>query len=119
MSERVTRWDVLGALVLSLLCVAYLARVDLLPPGPDTDYAEVGEGSDLDIQLEMAWVATSYGAGAVPWWDPYPDFGQPLIANAEAFVGHPGFVLGKRVGDPNAGVLWMYRVQLLVLFLGA
>ena len=108
---------VVGAGVLSLALVAYLGQVDLLPPGPTTDYTEVGEGSDLDIQLEMGTVAAGYDG--VPWWDPYPDFGQPLIANAEAFVGHPGFVLGKRPGDPHRGVLWMYRVQLLVLFLGA
>jgi hypothetical protein len=115
----VTRAQLAGALLVSVALTALLGRVQLLPPGPATDYAEVGEGSDLDIQLEMAWVASSYGPGSVAWWDPYPDFGQPLIANAEAFVGHPGFLLGGEEGDPQRGVLWMYRVQLLVLLLGA
>ena len=103
-------------LLVSLVLAVALSRVDLLPPGPTTDYSEVGEGSDLDIQLEMATVAASYG-GALPWWDPYPDFGQPLLANPEAFVGHPGFLLGA--GDPARGVRWIYGMQLLVLFLGA
>lgn len=114
-----TRKDLAVAFGVCLVAAALLGRVPLLPPGPGTDYTEVGEGSDLDIQLEMAWVAASYGAGSVAWWDPYPDFGQPLIANAESFAGHPGFMLGTRDGDPQGGVLWMYRIQLLVLMLGA
>ncbi len=113
------RKDLAVALGVCIVAAILLGRVPLLPPGPGTDYTEVGEGSDLDIQLEMAWVGASYGAGSIAWWDPYPDFGQPLIANAEAFVGHPGFLLGVRDGDPQGGVLWMYRVQLLVLLLGA
>lgn len=112
-----SRTEIAAALLVSLVIALALGRTDLLPPGPHTDYSEVGEGSDLDIQLEMAWVAARYDG--VPWWDPYPDFGQPLVANAEAFVGHPGFLLGKRGGDPQRGVRWMYSVQILVLMLGA
>ena len=114
----VPRRAALLAGVVAVALAGALGTTDLLPPGPHTDYAELGAGTDLDIQLEYAWAASDYPAWAIPHWDPHPDFGQPLFANPEAFVGHPAFVLGRAAGGPQTGLRWLYRMQIVILLLG-
>ena len=117
MDLRTGRPALVGAVLVAVLAAVLLSRTDLLPPGPHTDYSEIGEGTDLDIQLQYAWAAADYPVAAIPHWDPHPDFGQPLFANPEAFVGHPGFVLG-RGGGPQVGMRLLYGLQIVVLLLG-
>ena len=74
----------------------------------------------MDNQLEMGWAAADYGPWAIPHWDPAPDYGQPLFANPEGFISHPGFTVGVSLsGSPVHGLRVLYAVQVCVLLLGA
>jgi len=101
------------------VCAGVVLSATPLIPSDHTVPMVIGAGSDMDNQLEMGWAAIDYGPWGIPHWDPAPDFGQPLFANPEAFVSHPGFIVGAAISEsPLGGLRVLYAVQVAVLLLG-
>jgi hypothetical protein len=111
------RW-LIPALMAGLLACGWLLRSDFVPAGPLDPAPGFGAGSDWDVQ--WAAMETSRAArsrGALPHWDPFPDYGSPVLAHPESFVAHPAWLLGSRWG-PAAGLHVLLAWTLCTLFVG-
>ena len=111
------RW-LLPAVVLAGLACIWLLQTDFVPAGPSQPEPGFGAGSDWDLQwstLEAGRAAVS--AGELPHWDPFPDYGSPVLAHPEAFVAHPAWLLGAGHG-PATGLRLLQGTAIFVLFLG-
>jgi len=92
--------------------------VPRIPGVDDETGVSFAAGSDWDRQWEMAAVGSVYARrAAAPHWDPYAGGGSPLLANPEAFVMHPAFLLGARRG-PATGMRALMLSSWVALFVG-
>lgn len=111
------RW-LIPALLVAILATGWLCQTDFVPAGPTAAEPGFGPGSDWDLQWSTIEAGRSAASeGRVPHWDPFPDFGAPVLAHPESFVAHPAWMLGA-TGDASAGVRYLYMSALLALFLG-
>ena len=106
------------ATLCAVLILGWLAQGDFVPAGPDAADPGFGSGSDWDIQWASAEAArVALAAGELPVWDPFPDYGTPVLAHPEAFVAHPAYFVGALHSVPR-GLHWLYGASVLVLVLG-
>jgi len=99
--------------------VFWLGRVDFIPLGPHEPVPGFGTSADWDLQWTSAEAARSATArGQLPWWDPFPDYGAPVLAHPEAFVAHPAYALSARSGV-SAGLRLLVLSSVFVLILGS
>ena len=74
----------MGVVCLSL----YLGYADQwVPPGPHAEDAGFAAGSDWDKR----WLNAIAGraaqlSGELPWWNPYLNYGTPLLSEPESFL---------------------------------
>jgi len=109
---------VAAPLLVAIGLTAAIASRDFVPPGPTADDPGFGPGADWDVQWEMAAVAdASVRQGQVPHWDPYSQFGVPLLANPESFVMHPAWIVGSQ-WSTRCGLRALYGCQCLLFLLG-
>jgi len=111
------RWF-LPACVVGALAVAWMVQTDFVPAGPMAESPGFGPGSDWDLQWSTLEAGRSAALhGGVAHWDPFPDYGSPVLAHPESFVAHPAWLLGAR-GDGATGLHLLYASALLALFIG-
>ena len=95
-----------------------LGTREFVPAGPLAQEKGFGPGADWDVQWAMGGMArASRAEGLVPHWDPFSQYGVPLLANPEAFVAHPAWQLFVALGVRPA-LKAMAVVQCLAFFLG-
>ncbi len=106
------------ALLTAVLVLVWVIQSDFVPAGPGAADPGFGAGSDWDIQWASAEAGRSASAaGELSHWDPFPDYGAPVLAHPEAFVAHPAYLLGALHGVPR-GLQWLYATSVLALILG-
>jgi len=112
-----SRW-LIPTLLCAILATAWLSQIDFVPAGPTAAEPGFGSGSDWDLQWSTMQAGRSaVSEGRLPHWDPFPDFGAPVLAHPESFVAHPAWLLGS-TGDASAGVRYLHASAALALFLG-
>ncbi len=113
-----TRWTLLLALIGSLFLVWWAGRGDFIPQGPTAPEPGFGTSADWDLQWTSGEAARSAWAnGELPWWDPFPDYGAPVLVHPETFVAHPVYALRAGAGV-HEGLRALVLFSVLVLGVG-
>lgn len=106
----------MGALCLSF----YLGFTEQwVPPGPHADDPGFSAGSDWDRR----WLWATVGRAAqlqneLPWWNPFLNYGTPLLSEPESFLLHPVYFTASSLGGARAGLDALYLFSCFFLLGG-
>ena len=90
-----------------------------VPGGPLAADPGFGEASDWDWLFELAIVSDAYRLrGESPEWDPFSQFGEPLMANPQASFRHPAYRIGQGLGGHIGGFQSLYGWSVFSLLIG-
>ena len=111
---------VLVAILLSAATASWLTSADeWVPAGPMAEDPGMGQGSDWDRR----WLWAMSGAvarerGVLPHWDPFLNFGTPLLSEPESFLTHPAYAIVAPLHGMRAGLEAIYGFNCFLMLLG-